>query len=136
VTVYGRQIVNNDGTPFVAGDQFGVQRSVPGIPTGRSLTKAWLTIKVKPSDADPGVLQKVITTAASGAGQITQDGSPGQGAGTGTILFVFTATDTGTTIGADTRLLYDIQVKFDDGEIVTLEEGTIELRAGLTAAAS
>jgi hypothetical protein len=97
---------------------------VPGVPTSDPIVKAWLTAKNAPADADPGVLQKIITTAnQAGIGQIVQDGSAGSGNGTGQLLFNFTPTDT-TTLGALLHY-YDVQVKLSSGKIFEVENSLI-----------
>jgi hypothetical protein len=117
---------------YVSGDTLNVTRTINGIPSGRMLVKAWLTLKVGAADADPGVLQKVITTVnVAGTGQITDDGT---GDGIGALLFQLTATDT-AALGTTTRV-YDVQIKLDDGSIATVEMGTITFVQGVTAATS
>lgn len=106
------------------GASFDVTRYVPGVPTSDPVVKAWLTIKNAVTDADPGVLQKVITTAnQAGIGQIVQDGSASSGNGTAQLLFNFTTTDT-TTLGAVGRY-YDIQVKLSSGKIFEVENSIV-----------
>ncbi len=124
---------------YVAGDKLNVRRIVSNIQTGRTLIKAWLTIKNVLTDADPGVIQKVITTAANpGTGQIIApgDGTGGQPIGTGDILFELTMTDTGTTLGPNKQFVFDVQLKFDNAEIATLSYGEIWLVRGVTDAGS
>jgi hypothetical protein len=66
------------------------------------LVLAWYTVKANISDADPGVLQKKVTTSnVAGTGQITADGSA---AGTATIRFDITSTDTTAPHGAGIRV--------------------------------
>jgi hypothetical protein len=48
----------------VAGDDIDVPCTIKGVPAGQTLVEAWLTLKAKVSDADPGLLQKVITPVA------------------------------------------------------------------------
>lgn len=122
---------------YVGGDDLSVVRTVANIQPGRTMTKAWLTIKAKAKDADPGLVQKIITTAPqAGIGQITDAG----GSGTGTLLFLLTPTDTQTTLVVGRKYAFDTQVKFDDGTIATLErsepDGYIEFEQGVTAAVS
>lgn len=126
---------------YVAGDKHTESRVVPSIPTGRTLTKCWFTIKKDVADADPGVLQKVIqTSTGAGIGTITDTGdgagSTGQPVGTGAFFFDFTPTDTGTTLGPGIVWQYDIQMLFDNGDVATLELGTISFIHGVTGATS
>lgn len=64
------------------------------------LVLAWLTLKPYPegvNQADPGALQKIVTTTlVAGQGQITDDGTTD---GAATIFFDVTADDT-TALGA------------------------------------
>jgi hypothetical protein len=71
------------------------------------LTKAWLTFKNSPNDADPGALQKIVTTAASaGVGQITDNGAT---TGIATVLFTLTAADSAALTPRD--FYFDVKVK-------------------------
>ena len=124
---------------YVAGDKLNIRRIVPTIQTGRTLAKAWLTIKNAATDADPGLIQKVITSAAvPGTGQIVAigDGTGGQPTGTGEVLFELTMTDTGTTLGPGKSFVFDIQLKFDNAEIATLSYGDLVFVRGVTDAAA
>jgi hypothetical protein len=125
-------IRKSDGTNYVAGDSISVQRDVTGVVVTDGLAEAWLTFKVNPTDADPGALQKDITTTqVSGTGQIAQTGAAGDGDGTGSLLFQLTPTET-ATLGAGVLYYYDVQVKAASGNIYTPEVGTMELAAGIT----
>jgi hypothetical protein len=69
-------------TGNVAGDDIDVTRSVTGVPATQTLALAWMTFKTNVTDADPGLLQKAITTASvAGTGQITDTGASGTGVG-------------------------------------------------------
>jgi len=117
---------------YVAGDDLTIIENVTNIPVGRSMVKAWLTIKVAREDADPGVVQKVITTVAViGVGQITDDGAGDQ---VGQLTFILTAADTGTTLTVNKAYFFDEQIKFDDGSIATLKAGKISFEPGVTSA--
>ncbi len=118
---------------YVAGDRLDIRRGVTNIPAGRSIVKAWFTAKLFKTDADPGLLQKVVTTAAqNGVGQITDDGAGDQ---VGEVLFQLSAADTGTALGPDRAFFYDVQLKFDNGDIATLVYGEISFVRGVTDAA-
>lgn len=72
------------------------------------LVKAWLTLKTDLSVADPGSLQKAVTTSnVAGTGQITADGSATSGLAT--IRFDLTATDTAGLSPRD--YVFDVKVK-------------------------
>lgn len=123
-----------NGKPYVAGDDMDIERDVGGISLTDPLIKAWLTIKASLGVADPGTLQKVITTSAvPGTGQIAQDGSTSNGDGTASIIFELTKTET-ATLGTAIRYYYDIQVKTQSGKIFTPEVGRLSLSPGITDA--
>jgi hypothetical protein len=103
----------------VAGDDIDVPCTIKGVPAGQTLVEAWLTLKAKVSDADPGLLQKVITpVAVAGVGQITDTGA----SGTGLLFFQLTQSDT-LSLPTATRVPYDIKVKTSAGKIYTAEQG-------------
>jgi hypothetical protein len=114
-----------------------------GVTVTDPLIKAWLTVKTTPSVADPGTLQKVITTVqVIGTGQITQDGSVTNGNGTGSFIFNLTAADT-AALGYAIRYYWDIQFKTLSGKIGTASDpedgetvGRLQLRQGITDATS
>lgn len=121
---------------FVAGDDLEVRRTITNIPTGQVLTKAWLTIKTKLGDADPGVLQKAVTTTdAPGTGQIVDDGATDQA---GEVRFDLTGTDTALLVPPYPKSLYgfDIQVLTSGGKVYTPVKGTIWAEAQVTLASS
>lgn len=110
---------------YVAGNTFNIPRVVPAIPTGLTISKAWLTIKVNETDADPGVVQKAITsTLVAGQGQITAigDGTGGEPVGTGALFFIITSADS-TLLGAGKKYVFDVKLKFSDGSFATTERG-------------
>jgi hypothetical protein len=116
----------------VAGDDLDVTRTVTNVPTGQTLSKAWLTLKSKLTDADPGLLQKVIVPGAvGGQGQITDTGV----SGTGSLLFQLTGGNTlALPIGIDVK--YDIKVLTSAGKIYTVEQGIYLSASRVTAATS
>lgn len=71
------------------------------------LVKAWLTYKANLADADPGALQKIVTTAnVPGTGQITDNGATN---GIALIRFDIWAAD---TVGMAPRdYWFDVKVK-------------------------
>lgn len=131
MTAYGCAITTDAGANFVAGDAFGVTRTITDIGSGRTLAKAYLTVKASPTDADPGALQLAITTTLTGAGQITDTGA----SGTGTIAFTVSSSES-ASLGSGRAYLYDIRLIFDDGEPVTPEVGSLVLGHGVTTATS
>jgi len=101
-----------------------IDRSASNLPTGVIIAQAWMTVKTAENDADPGLVQKVITTTdVSGTGQIEEDGSAQAGDANPILRFDFEPTDT-RNIGSLHRY-YDIQVKTDTGAIYTGEKGEI-----------
>lgn len=115
-------------TGFAVGDDLLVRRTInrsaSNLPTGVIIAQAWLTIKETESDADPGLVQKDIsTTDVAGVGRIEEDGSASGGDADPVLRFDLTDTDT-RTIGTNHRW-YDIQVKTDTGAIYTGEKGEI-----------
>jgi len=116
--------LNSAITGYVAGNTLNVARIVSRIPTGRTLAKAWLTLKAKITDADPGALQKTITSTLTSSGQILDIGN-GLGSypvGTGSIVFILSIADT-LTLGTLITYQYDIKFKMDNTDVSTLEFG-------------
>lgn len=101
-----------------------IDRTASGVPAGVTITKAWLTVKAAVADADPGLVQKAITTSdVPGTGQIENDG-------TGDVDFVvrfdLTRADTlaiGTLAGG--KRYFDVQVLASDGNPYTAEIGVV-----------
>lgn len=122
---------------YVEGDDLDIgPKAVANVDPTDPLVKAWLTVKAKATDADPGALQKVITTASlPGTGQITANGDATHGNGVAQVLFQLTGVDT-LTLGAKTRFVFDVQVKTAAGKIYTALEGYLQLDPGVTATAS
>ena len=116
----------------VAGDDLDVTRTVTAVPATQTFTKAWLTLKALITDADPGLLQKVITSGAvAGQGQITDTGA----SGTGALLFQLTGANTlALPVGIDVK--YDIKVLTSAGKICTVEQGLYLAAARITTATS
>ena len=125
-------IFNGSIVAVVAGDDLDVKRTVTAVPATQTLTKAWLTLKAKVTDADPGLLQKTILPGAvAGQGQITDTGA----SGTGQLLFQLTIADTlALPVGVDTR--YDIKVLTSAGKVYTVEQGIYLASARITVATS
>lgn len=132
---------------YIATDGLRVTRQVPGLPTGRTIQKAWLTLKQTEYEADPAgpnaPRQKIVTVTANANGQVTDNGS-GAGSnpvGTGALLFIFLPTDFTTTpdgikIAPGTLYEYDIKILEDDGTPATIEKGAAFFIQGVTVAVS
>lgn len=115
----------------VIGDDFRIQRTYTGLPTGMSIAKAWLTIKEsdRQIDAD-ALLQNEITTSVTAAGQITDADTTG-----GDIALYFDLARAETATARHVQpYLYDVQIQVSDGSIHTLEKGTIVFILGVTDA--
>jgi hypothetical protein len=96
------------------------------------LVLAWYTVKANISDADPGVLQKKVTTSnVAGTGQITADGSA---AGTATIRFDITSTDT-TGLTAQ-GYVFDVKVKTTSGAFAYGAQGRLQVHRNVTTSTS
>jgi hypothetical protein len=103
----------------VAGDDIDIKRTVLNVPAGQTLVEAWITFKAKITDADPGLVQKVITpNPVSGIGQIIDTGA----SGTGALLFQLTGADT-LALPTGSPTPYDIKVRTSAGKIYTAEQG-------------
>ena len=113
----------------VAGDDLEITRTITKVPSGTTLTDAWLTVKEHPDDADAdAIIDKQITpTDAPGTGQITDTGADG----TGAVRFDLADTDTSKlTPGRD--YYWDIQVKTAAGAVYTPTAGKIRTVQGVT----
>lgn len=114
---------------FVRADDLDVIRTINNIPTGQTLTDAWLTVD---NPLGTHLFQKHITsTLVAGQGQIEDTGA---GDGIGVVRFELTSGAAGDTtkLTADTAYAYDIQVKTSGGKIYTPESG-FPPSAGITA---
>lgn len=114
---------------FGVNDDAAIERSVEGIPSGRTLKDAWLTVKTLPTDTDAAaILQKAITTTPTANGQVSDTG----GDGVGSVRFLLTPAN--TALLSDVKY-YDIQVALDNGETYTVERGKIQaLRPAINTA--
>lgn len=110
----------HNGLGIVRGDSFSIRRTVNRIPPSRTITKAWLTLKSSISAADGSAeIQKSITgTYVGGSGVIENNGADGSGV----IRFDLSSLNT-AALTAGTVYYYDIQIKFDNDDIITIEKG-------------
>ena len=109
---------------FVSGDSIEVRRIVDrvvsGFASGITIVEAWMTFKVGIADADPGLLQKIITTSdVPGEGHIENDGT---GDVNPVLRFDLTNTDT-LAVGHVVRD-YDIKIRSSSGGFFRLELGS------------
>lgn len=110
-----------------------VVRYVANIPSGSSVTKAWLTVKNNISDADgAAIFQLVITPSSSSAGQIVDTGAT---SGTAQLVFNVLAAQSSLLVEGQ-KYVYDIQVHYTTGTNDPVEEGTIYASQRITQAIS
>jgi len=119
---------------IVMGDDISIRRTIDraqsGFQAGVTITNAWFTVKAELADADPGLVQKdVTTTDVPGTGQIENDGT---GDVNMVVRFDLLPAD---TVAIDTLLRhFDIQVKTNGGQIYTPEAGGIAATREVTNA--
>ncbi len=118
---------------FVCGDSLRVERTILGLPTGLTLTKAWFTVKATETDADAAAMfQLSITTTLTSAGQITDAGTT---SGEGTVRFTATPAQT-LLLTPDQVYAWDVQILLSDTGIYTPCKGTIMGEQQVTIATS
>lgn len=124
-------VFNSILRPIVIGDDRRIERTFTGLPTGYTISQAWLTIKRRSRDLDAAaIIQKTITAVSTDAGQITDASTTG---GTIAMHFDLDAADTDNAKPGVTYF-YDIQIKTDTGDIHTLATGTVEFVEQITIA--
>lgn len=113
----------DNGLGFVRGDVCSVYRVISDLPSGTTVSIAWLMVKTAYSVADgSATISKEITTSnVAGTGQIEDDGTTD---GTATLRFDLTNTNT-TAVTADVLYVYGIQYKLSDGTVREFEHGTV-----------
>lgn len=118
-------------TGFLPGDDLSLRRTIDRdgggvadevLADGVTITKAWLTVKADPTDADVDALvqKEVTTTDVAGTGEIEDDGT---GDTDPVIRFDLEPADT-AAIGTKPRP-YDVQVLTSGGKLYTPERGRI-----------
>jgi hypothetical protein len=118
---------------FVCGDSLRIERTILSLPTGLTVSKAWLTIKTLATDLDAAAtLQLSITSTLSSAGQITDVGTT---SGDGALRFTLTPAQT-LLLTPEQEYVFDVQVLLSDGGIYTPVKGTIEGLQQITIATS
>jgi hypothetical protein len=118
--------------PIVRGGTRRIERTFTSLPTGYTISAAWLTIKSRFRDADNAALIRKSITAINGQdGQITDSSTAD-----GSITLRFDLSSAETLLAkAGIEYLYDIQVRTTSGEIHTLAVGTLNFHDGVTIAA-
>lgn len=117
---------------FVVGDTWRIKRTYTGLETGVTISTVYLTIKTNQTDADPGLIQKSITTAATASGQITDASSSDGQIG----FYVDVSKTESATLTPEVEYYYDLQGIGSDGAVYTFEIGRIRPRRGVTDASS
>lgn len=115
----------NEGATLrlVRGNNKAYDYTVANIPSGLTLAKMWFTVKTSLSDTWANAkIKKVIDPAGSADGQITDTGADGTGLG----RFLLLPADTRSLV-AGKRYIFDVQIKTNDGQLDTIERGTIEV---------
>lgn len=125
----------------VRGNDLDVICTIAIVPTGQTLTNAWLRVNALPTTPAVQLFQKAITpTLVAGQGQIEDTGV---GDGVAICRFEITATDSllftplAVAIPIETPTLYPygIQVKTSGGKIYEYERGVIEVFEQIVIAA-
>lgn len=114
----------------VAGDDIRVDRTYPDLPSGETVNKAYLTVKQRESDADPGIFQITITGTLTSSGHVTDGATPDVS------LFFNILKTQSALLKPLVSYFYDVQLHTADGDIWTAEKGTITLERGITLATS
>lgn len=110
------------------GGDFRIARTYTGLPSGVTISKAWLTVKLKEADADVAALiQLTITVSLTASGQITDASTPD-------ITLFFDVSRTLTGNAKPMVYYFDIQVQNSAGAIHTLEKGSIRFIRRITQA--
>ena len=107
---------------FVCGDSLAVERTIRGVPTGLTISKAYMTIKGTATDADASaVVQVSITSTLTSAGQITDTGADG----TGAVRFTLTPAQT-LLLTPEQAYAFDVQIVLSDSGLYTPCKGTMK----------
>lgn len=123
--------LNGQITDFVPGDDFGLRRKIDRdgggvadetLASGVTVSKAWLTVKAKLSDADVDALvqKEITTTNVPGTGEIEDNGT----GDTDPVLRFDLDPDDTEAIGVSPRH-YDVQVLTSGSKLYTAEKGRI-----------
>lgn len=122
--------VNQKITTLVVGDDWRIERTYTGFLPNETIAKAYLTVKKRAKDADPGIFQRVITNVANAHGAITDVTSPD-------VSLYFDVTKALTALlKPGVEYVYDVQLHSADNDIWTAEIGVIIGLQGVTQAVS
>lgn len=110
------------GLGIVRGDKFPIRRYLTGIPTGQTVTRAWLTVKLNKTDLDAAAIfqKEIVVGTVVDVGEIEDAG----GTGVATLRFDLTAVNT-RAMTAGERYYYDMQVLLSGGNVRTFETGEV-----------
>jgi hypothetical protein len=112
------------------GDDFDIVRTITDVPSGVTITKAWLMVKENSADVDgSAIVTKTITTGTTTPGTVTDSGA---GDGIGEVTFHMLTADT-NAMDPLTDYVYGIKVQLSNGYTGHVEQGTIRLRHGIVA---
>ena len=116
---------------LVAGDTWELHRTYTGLTSGATISKAYWTVKASATDTDANAkFQVSVTSTSTAAGQIIDGTTNG-----GSVELAFIATHTQTlTLTPGQEYVYDVQVIDSNGQLYTLEIGTLCPQQGVTAA--
>lgn len=116
---------------LVAGDTWELHRTYTGLTSGATISKAYWTVKASATDTDANAkFQISITSTSTSAGQIIDGITNG-----GSVEMAFIATFTQTAaLTPGQQYDYDVQVIDSNGQLYTLEIGTLCPQQGVTAA--
>ena len=116
---------------LVAGDTWELHRTYTGLTSGATISKAYWTVKTNATDTDANAkFQVSITGTSTSTGQIIDGTTNG-----GSVELAFIATYTQTlTLTPGQEYVYDVQVIDSNGQLYTLEIGTLCPQQGVTAA--
>ena len=120
---------NRDLQSIVRGDTKKIERTFTNLPSGITVYQAWLTVKVDPADADPGLFQILITPTATSAGRIVDTTTTD-----GQISLYFNISGAQSNSAAlGVRYCYDIQIADNiTNNRYTLTMGTVTFVDGVT----
>ena len=111
--------------PMVRGNDLDVVRTVSVIPTGQTISDAWLRVNA-PTGGTQLFEKHITSTLVAGEGQIEDTGA---GDNIGVVRFEITATNsllcTGGPADSPTEHPYGIQVKTSGGKIFEFELGVL-----------
>ena len=116
---------------LVAGDTWELHRTYTGLTSGATISKAYWTVKASATDTDANAkFQVSVTGTSTSSGQIIDGTTNG-----GSVELAFIATHTQTaTLTPGQEYVYDVQVIDSNGQLYTLEIGTLCPQQGVTAA--